>query len=76
MYYLHEVRKIVADILQIPEEQLDVNADMNDVENWDSLRNIQILSSIEEYYDILFPEDDIFDLTNIQALANEVEKLK
>lgn len=76
MNYLNEVRKIVAGILQIPEERLAVNADMNDVENWDSLRNIQILSALEEHYDILFPEDDIFDLTCVQALADEIAKLK
>ena len=76
MNYLNEVRKIVANILQISEDQLDINADMNNIKNWDSLRNIQILSSLEEHFDILFPEEDIFDLTNVQALADEVEKLK
>ena len=76
MDYLGEVKEIVAGILQIPVDSLDVNADMNDVENWDSLRNITILSSLENHYDILFPEDDVFDLTCVQALADEVAKLK
>lgn len=76
MKYLSEIKEIVAGILQIPVEQLDVNANMNDVENWDSLRNLVILSTLEEHFEIQFPDDDIFDLTNVQALANEVEKLK
>lgn len=76
MKYLEEVKGIVAAILQIPGESLDVNADMNDVENWDSMRNIMILSQLEEHYGILFPEDDIFDLTSVAALAAEVEKIK
>lgn len=76
MNYLDEVKEIVAGVLQIPADQLDINADMNDVENWDSLRNIQILSTLEDHYDILFPEDDVFDLTCVQALADEVAKLK
>lgn len=76
MNYLNEVKEIVAGILQIPVEQLDVKANMNDVENWDSLRNLLILSTLEDHFEIQFPDDDIFDLTNVQALANEVEKLK
>jgi len=76
MNYLDEVKTIVAGILGLTEAQLDVNAEMNEVEEWDSMRNIQILQALEENYDILFPEDDIFDLTSVTALAEEIEKLK
>lgn len=76
MNYLGEVKTIVAGILGLSEAQLDVKAEMNEVEEWDSMRNIQILHALEENYDILFPEDDIFDLTSVTALAEEIEKLK
>lgn len=76
MNYLGEVKTIVAGILGLSEAQLDVKAEMNEVEEWDSMRNIQILQALEENYDILFPEDDIFDLTSVTALAEEIEKLK
>lgn len=76
MIFLKEIRAIVAGILGIPESQLDVNAEMNEIDEWDSMRNIQILQALEENYDILFPEDDIFDLTSVTALAEEIEKLK
>ncbi len=76
MKYLEEVKNFVAEILTIPAENLDVNAEMNEVDEWDSMRNIQILQKLEEHYDIMFPEDDIFDLTSVSALAEEIEKLK
>ena len=76
MNYLEEVKTIVAGVLGLSEAQLDVNAEMNEIDEWDSMRNIQILQALEENYDILFPEDDIFDLTSVTALAEEIEKLK
>lgn len=76
MKYLEEIKNFVAEILTIPAENLDVNAEMNEVDEWDSMRNIQILQKLEEHYDIMFPEDDIFDLTSVSALAEEIEKLK
>jgi acyl carrier protein len=76
MNYLDEVKTIVAGVLGLSEAQLDVNAEMNEIDEWDSMRNIQILQALEENYDILFPEDDIFDLTSVTALAEEIEKLK
>lgn len=76
MNYLDEVKELIANVLVVQADQLDVKADMNDVEGWDSMRNIQILQTLEEHFDIMFREDDIFDLTSVSALAEEVEKLK
>ncbi len=76
MKIFDQVKELIANVLAIPTESLDANADMNDVEGWDSMRNIQILQTLEEHFDIMFPEDDIFDLTSVSALAKEVEKLK
>lgn len=76
MKYLNEVIELIAEILQIPASELDANAEMTDIEDWDSMRNIMILQTLEEHFDIMFPEDDIFDLTSVGALAEEIEKLK
>lgn len=76
MKYLAEVKTIIAKILNLPEESLNAETDMSEIAEWDSMSNIRILSTLEEHYDILFPEDDVFDLTSVSALAEEIEKLK
>ncbi|MBR5039053.1 MAG: acyl carrier protein [Prevotella sp.] len=76
MSILLETKEIIASILNLPVEQLDVEAEMTDIEGWDSLRNVMILSQLEEHFDIMFPPDDIFDLTSIKAFAEEIEKIK
>ena len=76
MNILEETKEIIAEILKLPVEQIDVEAEMTDIEGWDSLRNVMILSKIEEHFDIMFPPDDIFDLTSVKAFAEEIEKIK
>ena len=76
MNILEETKGIIAEILKLPVEQLDIEAEMTDVEGWDSLRNVMILSQLEEHFDIMFPPDDIFDLTSVKAFAEEIEKIK
>lgn len=76
MNYLSETKEIIAEILKLPVEQIDVEAEMTDIEGWDSLRNVMILSQLEEHFDIMFPPDDIFDLTSVKAFAEEIEKIK
>ena len=76
MNILEETKVIIASILKLPVEQLDIEAEMTDIEGWDSLRNVMILSQLEEHFDIMFPPDDIFDLTSVKAFAEEIEKIK
>ncbi len=73
---LKETKEIIASVLNLPLDRLDVEADMTDIEGWDSLRNVMILSRLEEHFDIMFPPDDIFDLTSVKAFAEEIEKIK
>lgn len=76
MFIQEEIRKRIANILEIPVLDLDVNAEMNEISEWDSMRNVMILADIENYYDVIIPEDDIFDLVSVASIAAEVEKLK
>jgi len=71
-----EIKNTIAEILDIPASKLAFDMEMEECENWDSMRNIIILSTLEEKYDIMIPEDDLFDLTSVGALVDEVEKLK
>lgn len=68
-----EVISLIADILKKP---VDATTEMGKIQEWDSIRNVMILSALEEHFDILFPEDDIFDLTSVQAITDEIAKLK
>lgn len=76
MFIQEEIRKRIANILEIPVLDLDVNAEMNEISEWDSMRNVMILADIENYYDVIIPEDDMFDLVSVASIAAEVEKLK
>lgn len=75
MNILSDTKDIIASVLKIPVEQLDVNAEMTDIAGWDSLRNVMILARLEEHFDVVFPSDDIYDLTSVQAFADEMTKL-
>ena len=75
MNILTETKEIIATVLKIPVEQLDVNAEMTDIAGWDSLRNVMILARLEEHFDVVFPSDDIYDLISVRAFVDEITKL-
>ncbi|MBQ0062192.1 MAG: acyl carrier protein [Bacteroidales bacterium] len=71
-----KVMQLVAECLEIPTEKISLETDMDDVEEWDSMRHVMILSRLEEEFDTMIPEDDIFDLVTIGAIVEEIKKIK
>ena len=70
-----KVLSIIADCLEIDVSYLSLDSGMDDIEEWDSMRNVMILSKLEEDFDVMIPEDDIFDLVTIGAIVEEIEKI-
>jgi len=71
-----KVFEIIADCLEKDIADLTLGTDMEEVEEWDSMRNVMILSRLEEEFNIMIPEEDIFDLVTIGAIVEEIEKIK
>ena len=46
-------------IFEVPEENLDANFNFKDVEEWDSLRHMTLISELEDAFDVMFETDDI-----------------
>ena len=75
MNILSDTKTIIASVLKIPVDQLDINAEMTAIAGWDSLRNVMILARLEEHFDVVFPSDDIYDLISVRAFVDEITKL-
>jgi len=62
-----EVIEIIRGILKIDPALVAIDTKMEDLQEWDSMRNVMILSTLESHFDLMFPEDDIFDLVSVRA---------
>ena len=76
MELIEQVKRVIGDVLDIEPEEIDVNADMSTFDEWDSTRNVLVLASIEESFQIKIPKEDVFDLISVDAIVKEIEKIK
>lgn len=49
---------------------------MNNIDQWDSLKQIQIILAIEDEFNIRFNGDDVSNASSVEKLLKTIQKLK
>ncbi len=70
-----QVKEIIARVLNIPLDTVTDDLSSGDIPEWDSVGNLAIISTIEQELEMEFPLEDLFDLTSVLSIVNEVNKL-
>ena len=76
MDYKERIKEIIADTLGIDIERITDDLAAVDIEEWDSVGNLTIISTIEEELEVDIPIEDLYELNNIKAIVEEIIKLK
>lgn len=63
-----KVRSVLASVLKISEEELPLDASMDMIESWDSLRQLTFILVLEDELDIEIPDSNVQFLTSIPAV--------
>ena len=69
-------REIVELVKGVVKTAVDENSGMGTIPEWDSIHNIMILNEVQQHFNIVIPDDDVFDLVSIKDIVAEVEKLR
>lgn len=70
-----EVQEIFRTIFD--DEELEITRDMtaDDIEDWDSLEQINLLVAMEKHFNIKFKLEDVHDLANVGEMMDLIERL-
>lgn len=71
-----QVKEIIAKVLNVDLALITNELSSGDIPEWDSVGNLAIISTIEQELDVEFPLEDLFDLTSVQSIVDEVNSLK
>lgn len=77
MLYIMEqqVKEIIARVLNVDFGMITDELCSGDIPQWDSVGNLAIISTLEQELNVEFPLEDLFDLTSVRSIVNEVSKL-
>lgn len=67
-----EIFRIMAATFDVPREELDESASMDTIANWDSIRHMNLVVSLEQDFSIEFDDTEIVELLNFKLIENIV----
>ena len=70
-----QIKQIIARVLNVDLDVITDTLSSGDIPQWDSVGNLAVISTIEQELDIEFPLEVLFDLTSVQTIVEEVNKL-
>ena len=76
MNYKIKIIDIISDILNIKKKEISNKTSINNVQHWDSLKQMQIIIAIEDEFNIKFSEDNLSEANSVKKLIEATKKLK
>jgi acyl carrier protein len=75
MTTLERVRKIVSEVMRVPEATLDTGARLEDLGETDSLTLAEIATALDAEFLVRVPSEDLANARSVADLASVVERL-
>jgi len=67
------VLQVISQVMDVPIEQLTLNASVDTIEKWDSLQHMNLVLALEEEFNISFSDQEIIEMLSAEII---VEVLK
>ncbi len=67
---MEKLTKLMADVLRLQEDEITDDLSIKDSENWDSLKHMELVASIEQVFGVSLTFDDIISMVNVKAIKN------
>jgi acyl carrier protein len=69
------VRRVAADVFNVPVDQLQLDATRDDIAQWDSLHHINLVIALEQTFDIQFTPEHMEQMLSLELIALIVGEL-
>ncbi len=71
---IDQLRSIFQDTFTENTHEFSINTIRDDVEEWDSLSHIRLLTAIETHFGVQFDLDEIGDMTDVATIVDLLEE--
>jgi acyl carrier protein len=71
----NKIINIMASIFEVSVNDINEDSSPDTIENWDSLRHMNLITVLEEEFDIRFNDDQIIEMLNFEQVIYTTNKV-
>lgn len=68
MSHTEKIREILSSVLGVPVDRISEAANMDDVEQWDSLAQMNLVLALEEEFGVVIPDDEVGTMVTVPLI--------
>ena len=70
-----KVIELIARVLNVPTTEIEMDTEIGEPDEWDSLHNVEIISQLEKEFNVKITSDMIMDLEDVSDIVSHIEEL-
>lgn len=71
-----KIIELIARVLNVPVGDVTLETEIGELDEWDSLRNVQIIAQLEKEFEVKITSDMIMDLEDVSDIISLIKDLK
>ena len=72
----NKIIELIARVLNVPVGDVTLETEIGELDEWDSLRNVQIIAQLEKEFEVKITPDMIMDLEDVSDIISLKKDLK
>ena len=72
----NKIIELIASVLNVPVGDVTLETEIGELDEWDSLRNVQIIAQLEKEFEVKITPDMIMDLEDVSDIISLIKDLK
>ncbi len=69
-----KLKEIMGLVFDVPTSDIDNTTGPDDLDNWDSIGTINLITALETEFDIEFEEEELLEMLNFQLIKMNIEE--
>ena len=70
-----KVIELIARVLNVPTSEIEMDTEIGELDEWDSLHNVEIIVQLEKEFGVKITSDMIMDLEEVSDIVNLIKEL-
>jgi len=67
------IKKVMSAVFELPLVEINKESSSDNIENWDSLKHMNLVVALEEEFEIQFDDEEIGEMMNYELILNIIK---